>query len=148
MEMYPAVIYPSGAGFCYKDSISFNFTYPVLYGKNNNDWKKINVTDFLYPIGSNYINHIISRFYWIENPVNEKVYDGIIESWMQNQNIIRARYRKNQLEEFKIWTSKRLYKNGFEDKSLKIELHQINYLNNDENNNYDSILKSSIIKLK
>ena len=40
MEMYPAVIYPSGAGFCHKDSTSFTFSYPILYGKNNEWFKK------------------------------------------------------------------------------------------------------------
>lgn len=149
MEMYPAVIYPSGAGKCYKDSTSFTFNYSTLYGKTyKNEWKEINSNDFLYPIGSNYINHFISRLNWIGNPPEEKIYDGFIEKWMQNINIIRPIYRENQIDGFKSWISNRLNKNGFKQFAIKIELHQVTYLNNDANNFNDSIIQTNIIQLK
>ena len=73
MEMYPAVIYPSGAGLCYKDSTSFTFNYSTLYGKTiNNEWKQINIDDFLYPMNSAYINNFISRLNWIGNSRKRK----------------------------------------------------------------------------
>ena len=149
MEMYPAVIYPSGAGFCYKDSTSFTFNYSTLHGKTyKNEWKEINSNDFLYPIGSNYIYHFISRLNWIGNPPEEKVYDGFIEKRMQNKNIIRPKYRESQLDGFKSWISNRLNKNGFKQETIKIEFHQVTYPNNNLKNFIDSTIQTNIISLK
>lgn len=126
MEPYPAVILPSGAGLSFKNNDSLSYEYPLLFGYTNDGGVKyLNPEEFLYPMPSYYIGHIVERVNWIADKPEEEEISGKLFSLMKDRNIMRDEFRINELPEFKVWLSKKLNHVGCEGDSIRIDYHRV-----------------------
>ena len=126
MEPYPAVILPSGAGFAYRDSSQLSYEYAYLYGQDENgEWEYLNPEEFLFPMPSYYIGHVMTHISWLdEPPVNNDV-AGTLRTWMFNNGWIRLPFRIEESEEFKRWLSDKLIAHAFDSRQIRIERHRV-----------------------
>lgn len=149
MEPYPAVVLPSGAGLCKKDSSALIFDYSYLYAVNeNHEWVYLNPEKFLFPMPSYYIGHIINRTRWLNEPPVKKEITGELFGWLEHKNIIRESYRENERDSFKEWLSMKLKEHKFKGDSILVESHRVKqYLIGDKIRE-DSVIYIEVVKLQ
>ena len=119
LEVFPAVIMPSGAGLINKkDSITFT-TYE-LYGKRKDSIERIEIKEFLKPIPEWYINHISESNFGLEPFSQEfKLYKSPIK--FVNFN----RYSEKEVEKAKTFYQEKLVKLGYDDSLLIFRNYKI-----------------------
>lgn len=149
MEPYPAVILPSGAGFCYKDSNNIQFGYKCLYGMNKDqEWVYLNPENFLSPMPSYYIGHILNRVSWMSIPPEEKEITGDLFNWFKAKNVIRSEFRVSEKEEYCLWLSSKLRACNLYDDKLLIETHAVKQYLTGNRTREDVVTGKEIVYLK
>lgn len=126
MEPYPAVILPSGAGFAYRDNSHLSYEYAYLYGQDENgDWDYLNPEEFLFPMPSYYIGHVMAHISWLEKAPVKKEVPGTLQSWMFDNGWTRSFFRIEEGEDFKRWLSDKLIAHAYNGGQIRIEHHRV-----------------------
>lgn len=149
MEPYPAVILPSGAGICYRDSSSLTYGYTYLYGENNRgNLVYLNPEEFLFPLPPYYVGHIQNHIAWMDSPPEQREITGLLQSWMADKGMIRNAYRPGQIPGFAKWLGRKLSAYGMNPEVIHLEYHQVTQELEGDRNVRDTVYKNTTISLK
>ena len=120
VEPYPAVLLPAGGGSIKKVNNQIDLKSKNLYALDNmGNWKKINITRFLYPIPISYIPNVISNNFGFDVDSSSMKSKGF--KILRKLHIVNVSIKsKEEIEEVKNWLKRKLIQQGFSPFKIKI----------------------------
>ncbi|MEM9680656.1 MAG: hypothetical protein AAF901_10065 [Bacteroidota bacterium] len=122
LEMYPAVIFPSGASVVKTENGTTSFHSIELWGYKNNIPSKLDTDQFLNPIPNWYLPKIVEGHFGLK-PYRKELQHGLIPFIIKTENDTS----ESALEETKAWIRGRLKAQGFDDSGFMVRTYLISY---------------------
>lgn len=130
LELYPAILLPSGAGRVNIDKETISFGRISLWGKNkdNDNWKRIDIETFLAPIPPHYFSSIVRNSFGLNLATKElKDLPEEFHSSVTKKNILREKVTPDEVKLSKQWLQNKLVQSGYAPDEVMVTTEKVNF---------------------